>query len=132
MKNKLLLLFTTLVCWLFAGQAFSQNCQVNVTASATTIHLGETVSLTASGAVRYVWAPSQELSSSKNATVTTSPSATTTFIVIGTCADNSTSSQAVTITVLPPKLPYFQSFEQKYHWLEQRRHKFQLGLGHAG
>ncbi|MFC5271330.1 T9SS type A sorting domain-containing protein [Adhaeribacter terreus] len=112
MKNKLLLLFATVVWLLFSGKAFSQNCQVNITASATTIHLGESVSLTASGAARYVWAPSQELSSSKNATVTASPAATTTFVVIGTCSDSTTSSQAVTITVLPPKLPYFQSFEQ--------------------
>ena len=112
MKIKLRLLFY-LICWLcLPAGVTAQNCQVAVTASETSIHLGESVTLTASGAGRYVWAPSQELSSSNNATVTATPSATTTFVVIGTCSDSTTSTKAVTITVLPPRLPYLQNFEQ--------------------
>jgi hypothetical protein len=113
MKGQLLQLLVTLLFLLLLSKAQAQSCQVQVTTSATTIYFGETISLTATGAVSYVWAPSQELSSNTGASITATPTASTTYMVIGTCADNSTSSETITITVLPPKLPYLQHFDQQ-------------------
>ncbi|KAA9340548.1 T9SS type A sorting domain-containing protein [Adhaeribacter soli] len=111
MRTQLLQIFIALLFLLLVSRAHGQSCQVQVSASATTIYFGETVSLTATGAASYVWAPSQELSANTGSAITATPTATTTYMVIGTCTDNSTSSETITITVLPPKLPYIQPFD---------------------
>lgn len=57
--------------------------QLNVTPDSVTIFLGDSVTLTASGAVNYSWTPILGLSSSNNAIVRASPATTTQYTVFG-------------------------------------------------
>jgi SprB repeat/Secretion system C-terminal sorting domain/Ig-like domain CHU_C associated len=66
------------------------------------ICVGQSSTLTASGATTYVWSPATSLSSSTGSSVTANPNVTTTYQVIGTdqsggCVDTTT----VTLTVNP-------------------------------
>ncbi|MFN8155635.1 MAG: proprotein convertase P-domain-containing protein [Bacteroidia bacterium] len=63
---------------------------------------GASTTLTASGAVSYAWSPSTGLSATTGASVTASPSQTTTYMVIGTdgaCSD--TAYVTVTVNQIP-------------------------------
>jgi hypothetical protein len=73
---------------------------VSVSAAANEICAGESVALTASGANQYIWTPSASLSSSSGASVSASPTETTTYIVTGTSNNCSTTSE-IGITVFP-------------------------------
>ncbi len=59
----------------------------------------ESTVLNASGAVSYAWSPGTGLSSSTTANPTASPNTTTTYTVVGTDANNCSSSDQVTVTV---------------------------------
>ncbi len=74
---------------------------VSVIASSATICIGNTITLTASGANLYTWLPSAGLSSTTSATVIATPTVTTSYTVTGTnsCGTNTAVS---TITVLNP------------------------------
>lgn len=74
---------------------------VTVTPSITTICQGQSTTLTASGASTYVWSPAIGLSSTTGATVTASPSTTTTYTVTGTDVNGCTATSNVTVTVDP-------------------------------
>lgn len=60
---------------------------------------GESVILTATGALTYTWTPSNGLSCTDCASPTASPSTTTTYIVTGTDANGCTGSDTVTVYV---------------------------------
>jgi len=81
-------------------KAFTTACNtVNVTiAGNTTISYGESTTLTASGANRYVWNDgNSEIST--NASVTVNPTATTTYTVTGTNQYGCTGTASFTVTV---------------------------------
>ena len=59
---------------------------------------GFSINLTAGGASTYAWSPSTGLSSSAGATVTASPSVTTTYTIVGT-SNNCSDSTVTTVTV---------------------------------
>ncbi|WP_297517657.1 fibronectin type III domain-containing protein, partial [Flavobacterium sp.] len=67
--------------------------------SATYCVPGSAVSLTANGAVSYVWSPATGLSDTTGATVLASPSTTTVYTVVGTDALGCTNSTTVTVAV---------------------------------
>ncbi len=71
---------------------------VNVTASDSTICGGSTT-LTATGANNYMWSPATGLSSTSGASVTASPTVTTTYTVIGTIGNCLADTTTITITV---------------------------------
>jgi hypothetical protein len=73
---------------------------VSVTPSAATYcNPGTGVTLAASGASTYTWAPATGLSATSGASVVASPTATTTYTVTGTDANGCTATSSVTITV---------------------------------
>lgn len=71
---------------------------VNVTASDSTICGGSTT-LTATGANNYTWSPATGLSSTTGASVSASPTVTTTYTVIGTIGNCLADTTTITITV---------------------------------
>lgn len=73
----------------------------SVTASASSYCIGGApVTLTASGATSFAWAPGSSLSSTTGSMVTATPSVTTTYTVTGTIG-SCTSDRTITITVTP-------------------------------
>lgn len=64
-----------------------------------TINQGETIYLTASGAVDYVWSPSSILSSTAGASVFSSPSVSSIVSVVGTDQNGCSSSSVFNVTV---------------------------------
>jgi hypothetical protein len=70
---------------------------------------GQSVLLTATGAVTYSWSPSGGLSATTGSSVTASPTVTTTYTVTGTDANGCTNTTTVTVTVnpLPNTSPIF-------------------------
>ncbi|MDX2001366.1 MAG: PKD domain-containing protein [Chitinophagales bacterium] len=79
----------------------NQSPVITINPSAPSICIGSSVSITASGAQTYVWSPATGLNATNLATVTASPTATLTYTVTGTDANNCTSTGQVTITVNP-------------------------------
>ncbi len=73
---------------------------ISVTPSAPSICTGGSVSLTASGASGYAWSPATGLSSTSGATVTASPTSTTTYTVSSSPPGCKTPAN-VTVTVNP-------------------------------
>ena len=77
-------------------------CTPNVSVSPSTeICPGNSTTLTASGATDYTWSPATGLSGTTGASVTASPSSTTTYTVTGTdpgCPFSGTATTTVTIT----------------------------------
>jgi sugar lactone lactonase YvrE len=74
---------------------------VDITPSATSICMGLSTELQASGAVSYSWSPPMSLSATSGATVTASPGSTTTYTVTGVGANGCPRSKTVTVTVNP-------------------------------
>src|ERR1051326_7226159 len=74
---------------------------ITINPSPATICSGNSVGLTASGAVSYVWSPTTGLSCSTCANPTASPTTTTTYTVTGTGANGCTNTATVTVTVNP-------------------------------
>lgn len=77
------------------------NPTVSVTPSSATYCLpgGPAVVLTGNGAATYNWSPSTGLSATTGTTVNASPSATTTYTVVGTAANGCTASGTSAVTV---------------------------------
>ncbi len=67
----------------------------------TEICAGESITLTASGATTYRWEPAAGLSATTGASVTASPTQTTTYTVYGTTNGCESVAQTVTVTVNP-------------------------------
>ncbi|MFN3315556.1 MAG: hypothetical protein ACK40K_02005, partial [Raineya sp.] len=92
-----------------SGCTIDRNVQITVdplpstavSASVTTICLGESAVLTATGANTYTWSPAAGLSATTGAVVTASPTTTTTYTVAGNnnCA---TINASITINVIVP------------------------------
>ena len=76
--------------------------QVTITAKpGTSVSKGETIKLSASGAVSYSWSNASGILSGQNsATLTVRPAQTTTYTVTGTSAAGCVSTQEITITVI--------------------------------
>ena len=75
---------------------------VKISPSTATISVGNSQTLTASGADTYVWTPATNLSATTLATISASPSVTTTYTVTGTNASTSCANTAtITVTVVP-------------------------------
>ena len=73
--------------------------KILVTTNATTVSSSGAATLTASGAITYVWSPATGLSSNIGASVIAKPTATTTYNVTGTDSMGCISTAAITITV---------------------------------
>jgi hypothetical protein len=76
------------------------NPTVTVTPSAPAICVGQSSTLTASGATTYVWSTTG-LPNQTGASITVSPTATRTYTVTGTSGDGCTGTATVTVTVNP-------------------------------
>ena len=72
---------------------------ITVTPSSASICAGETVTLTASGAVSYTWSPATGLSATNSPSVDATPGVTTTYTVTGTDANGCSSSSQVIVNV---------------------------------
>lgn len=70
---------------------------VSITASQTSICVGQSVTLTASGSNSYLWGAGL----GTNQTITVSPTTTTTYTVTGTSTSGCTTTKSITITVNP-------------------------------
>lgn len=77
-------------------------CQVSVTPNTAYVCLGDSITLTATGAGNYTWSPATGLSSTTGACVKASPTTTTTYTVTGVTEQNCTSTVTVPVTVLRP------------------------------
>lgn len=78
---------------------------ITATSSVEPICPGQSTTLTASGALTYVWSPSLGLSSTTGTSVTATPSSTTTYTVTGTDADGCEGETTITVSVDPPPVP---------------------------
>ena len=72
---------------------------MQITPSVASICLGDSIGLTASGAINYSWTPTSGLSSINTNNTFASPTATTSYIVEGTSANNCTSTDTVLVNV---------------------------------
>ena len=72
---------------------------ITVSPSSTSICEGGSVTLTAAGAVSYAWSPPDGLSAVNTASVSASPSVTTTYTVTGSDASGCTSTTQATVNV---------------------------------
>ncbi len=75
---------------------------VTVTPTPTSICLGNSVTLTASGASTYTWSPATGLSATTGSSVSAAPTSTTTYTIVGnngTCSNSTTA--IVTVNPLP-------------------------------
>ena len=82
-----------------ANIIINQSPSLSVTPTSTNICLGDSVSITASGASSYSWSPGTGLNSTSSATVKASPSQNQTYTVIGTSGNGCTASSSQTISV---------------------------------
>ncbi len=73
---------------------------LNVTPATAQICNGSSITLTASGATTYSWAPSATLSASTGATVTASPTITTTYTITGINAAGCTNTTTKQVSVI--------------------------------
>ena len=80
---------------------FIENCSclTEISSQFTTVDLGDTLQLFASGAESYSWTPAQGLSCTDCNNPLASPTETTTYIVTGSNASGCISSDTITITV---------------------------------
>lgn len=79
---------------------------VTVTPAGGTICAGDSLQLTAGGAVSYVWTASSTLNTTAGPTVTAYPSVSTTYFVTGTSANNCKKQTSVTVVANPLPKPF--------------------------
>jgi gliding motility-associated-like protein len=78
---------------------------------AATIHEGESVNLVGSGAVDYIWAPSNSLSNGYTQTTTADPLVTTLYTLYGMDANGCVDWDTVTVSVIPSsELVFYNTF----------------------
>ncbi|MEA3447599.1 MAG: hypothetical protein U9Q98_03995, partial [Bacteroidota bacterium] len=70
------------------------------------ICMGDSVTLTASGANTYIWSPAEGLSQTTGETVIASPDSTTTYTVVGTDTNGCTNEDTIQLTVNPVPTVY--------------------------
>lgn len=75
------------------------NPSIKVSASNFAICLGDSVTLSATGAVSYVWIPSSSLSASTGSVITATPQATTTYTAFGTDTSACVTSDTISVYV---------------------------------
>lgn len=78
------------------------NPVLNVVPVNPSICPGETIQMTASGALTYVWSPGNSLDNPNNDVVNATPISTTTYSIVGTDANGCIDSTFNTVTVLTP------------------------------
>lgn len=83
--------------WVSPGGVVSGAIPLSVTQSTTSVCSGNSITLAASGAASYSWAPITSL----QATVVTSPTTTTTYSVTGTVLGGCTYTATATVTLNP-------------------------------
>lgn len=83
----------------------------------TTICKGQSITLHATGALKYSWSPGANLSDSTSANPITTPTDTTTYVVTGTSASGCLSKDTVTIGV--PSAPTANAGPDRYIFLGQ-------------
>ncbi len=81
--------------------------QISVTPSATTLCLGNSVTLTAAGDTGYIWTPTAGLSSTTGATVVATPTITTVYTVSSVNGTGCTGSATATVSVTTSITPTF-------------------------
>ncbi|TND07955.1 MAG: PKD domain-containing protein [Bacteroidetes bacterium] len=90
----------------------NQGPAMAITPSAPSICSGGSVVLNAGGAVSYTWSPPGGLSSTTGASVTASPTVTTTYSFTGTASNGCTTTNTVAVTVMNPQpLPLVEGFQ---------------------
>jgi gliding motility-associated-like protein len=75
--------------------------KVTLNAVSDTLCNGNSTSITASGAVTYIWNPGNSLNDSVTTTVTATPTITTTYTVTGTSGKGCQADTTITITINP-------------------------------
>jgi hypothetical protein len=75
---------------------------------------GSDITLTATGAVTYVWSPSLGLSATNTSSVIASPLETTAYTVTGTSATNCSAQDQIIVTVNQPTVASFTGLAQNY------------------
>ena len=83
---------------------------VTVNPASSLFCAGQSVNLTASGALNYLWSPGTGLNTINGANVTATPGTTTVYTVIGTDANGCASSVDVTLTFDPVPVASFDLF----------------------
>lgn len=78
-----------------------KNITVNARAIKKALCIGDSTAINASGATNYTWSPAAGLSSTTGATVMATPTATTTYVVVGTQGQHCIDSATVIVTVNP-------------------------------
>lgn len=79
---------------------------VNATSTNNSICIGQTTSVSGSGASSYVWTPNVAVTSPTQATTNVNPSNTTTYMVTGTDANGCLGSDTITVFVNPLPVVY--------------------------
>jgi gliding motility-associated-like protein len=74
---------------------------VTINPASSSICIGNSVSLTASGASTYTWSPATSLSATTGSTVTANPTSTITYTVTGTNANGCSNTATATVNVNP-------------------------------
>jgi PKD repeat protein len=84
----------------FVNITVNANPTVSVAATSTSVCIGNTTTLTASGASSYVWSPPTFLSVTTGPTTVSTPTSTITYNVQGTAANGCTNNSTIQIDVL--------------------------------
>lgn len=84
----------------FVNITVNANPTVNVSATSTSVCIGNTTTLTASGASTYVWTPPTFLSVTTGPTTVSTPTSTITYNVQGTAANGCSNNSTIQIDVL--------------------------------
>lgn len=91
-------------CTSNATAIITVNASPNVSVNNGSVCVGQSTTLTASGASSYSWAPNTGINSTTGAQVSVNPSTTTTYTVTGTGAGGCTASATAIVTVNNPPL----------------------------
>jgi len=95
-------------CYDVASFQLIANPSPNVTTSSdVSICTSNSTTLTANGAISYVWSPATGLNTTNGASVTADPTATQTYTVTGTDGNQCVNTSQVTVTVTPKPTPTF-------------------------
>jgi len=74
---------------------------INVSSTSSSVCMGNTTVLNASGGTGYIWSPATGLSTTTGASVTATPTVATTYVVTGTNASGCSGKDSITISINP-------------------------------